>query len=122
VDHHRRVEEPTFTAQRRPDDQHRVEVARSRDNLRHCGLHPVEQRILQQQIVDGLGRQPQFGKQHHTDVARMPRRRQLQMGTCGEDRIGNPPVRLAGGDTQEAMAVHAVETSHPDPTTERRRT
>ena len=48
VYHNRRIEEPAFPAQRRPDDQHRVEVARSRDDLCHCGLHPVEQRILQQ--------------------------------------------------------------------------
>ena len=113
MNHHRGIEEPTFTAQQRSDDQHRVEVARGRDDLSQRCLRPIEQRILQQQIVDGIRRQSQFGKQHHTDVARMPRRRQLQMGTCGEDRIGNPPARHAGGDTQEAMAVHAVETSHP---------
>jgi len=47
VYHHRRIEEPTFTAQRRPNDQHRVDVARARDDLRHRHLCPVEQRILQ---------------------------------------------------------------------------
>ena len=115
--HHRCIEKPTFPAQRRPDDQHRIEVARGRDDLRHRRLRPVEQHILQQQVVDGIGRQPQFRKQHHTDVARMPRRRQLQVRTRREHRIGNPPARHAGGDAQEAMAVHAVETGHPDPAT-----
>ena len=113
VYHHRRIEEPTFPAQRRSDDQYRVEVARGRDNLSHRRLRPIEQRSLQQQIVDSIGRQSQFRKQHHTDMARMPRRRQLQMRARREDRIGNPPARHAGGDAQEAMAVHAVDTSHP---------
>ena len=54
------VVEPAGHAQRGADDQDGKELAGRRDHLGDRFLDLVEQRILQQQVLDGVGRQPEL--------------------------------------------------------------
>ena len=49
------VVESARDAQRRTDDQHREKLARRLDHLGDRPLDLVEQRVLQQQVLDGVG-------------------------------------------------------------------
>ena len=61
MDHHGRVVEAVAPAQRRPDDQHRQEVAAAVDQRQHRGLDGVEQRRLEEQVVERVARDESSG-------------------------------------------------------------
>jgi hypothetical protein len=50
--------------QRRADDQNGKELAGRRHDPGDRLLDLVEERVLQQQVLDGVGRQPELGKDH----------------------------------------------------------
>ncbi len=64
------VVEPAGDAQWRADDQDGKQLVGGRDDLADRLLDLVEQRVLQQQILDGVGRQPELRK-HHDGGARL---------------------------------------------------
>ena len=68
VDHDRAVEEPVAVPQRRPDDEHRPQVRRRRDQLGDRRLHRVEQRVLQEQVVDRVAGQRELGEDRDRDA------------------------------------------------------
>jgi hypothetical protein len=64
MDHNRRVVEPPADAQRGADDQDGKQLARCLDDPGDRALDFVEQGILQQQVLDGVGRKSQLGEDH----------------------------------------------------------
>ena len=69
MDDHGAVVEPAGTAQRRADDQDGEELVGRRDHLGDRSLDLVQQGVLQQQVVDGVGGQPEL-REHHDGGAR----------------------------------------------------
>ena len=109
MDHDGGVEEAALEAQRRADDEHRKEAARSLDELVDGALDGVEQRVLEQEIVDRVGRQAQFGKDHQRGVKRIAFAREPQgLGEVGR-HVGDPHARHAGGDADEVVGVERIE-------------
>ena len=94
------VVEPAGEAQRRADDQDGEELVRGRDDLGDRRLDLVEERILQQQVLDGVGRQSQLGKDHD--------------GRAGLVAFGGQPQRLGEvvGGVGDPGARHAARDSH----------
>src|SRR5690606_25812288 len=108
-DRQRAVVDPPVVAQRRADQQHRAEALARRDDLADRGFRGVEERRLQVQVVDRVGRDAQLGIDQQVDVR--------GVGAAG---FGDDPVavegdvrgahgRRAGGHADEAVAVHRVE-------------
>ena len=64
MDDDRGVVEPARHAERGAHDQDGKEIGRCRHDLGDRPLDLVEQRVLQQQILDGVGRQPEL-REHH---------------------------------------------------------
>ncbi len=66
---HRAVVEALVAAHRSPDDADQLHVARGLYETAQCGLHPVEQGVLEQQVVDRIGAQPQLGEECQVRMA-----------------------------------------------------
>ena len=70
MDDDRSVVEPARDAQRGAHDQDGKELGRRRHDLGDRPLHLVEKRVLQQQVLDGVGRQAEL-REHHDRRARL---------------------------------------------------
>ena len=72
-DHHRTVIQGVAVADRRPDHRHDIRLGRRLRDHGDLPLDLVQQRRLHMQIVDRIGRQRQFGKDHqvHALLARL---------------------------------------------------
>ena len=94
------VVQPAGEAQRRADDQDGKELVRGRDDLGDRRLDLVQERVLQQQVLDGVGRQPQLGKDHD--------------GRAGLVAFGGQPQRLGEivGGVGDPGARHTARDSH----------
>ena len=105
-------------AQRRADDQHRVEVARGSGDLRRVADPVFAVRAHLELAAAGHARHvgvmlfPELGLSSYAIDDLL-----LQAALLDRAEAAVAPARHAGGDAQEAMAVHAVETGHPDPAT-----
>ena len=97
------VVQPAREAQRRADDQDGKELVGSRDDLGDRRLDLVQERILQQQVVDGIGRQSQLGKDHDGRAGLVAFGGQPQR--LGEivGGIGDPGARDAARDWHEVV-------------------
>ena len=78
--------------ERRTDDEHRAQVGGRRDDRGDAVAHGVEQRVLQQQVVDGVAGQAQLREDRDRDAlvvagARLPRAR-LGVGAGSATAIG----------------------------------
>ena len=94
------VVEPARHAQRGADDQDGKELCSTPRPPRRSTLDLVEQRVLQQQILDGVGRQPQL-REHHDRGARL-------VALAGEpQRLGE----VVGG-VGDAGPRHAARNTH----------
>ena len=69
VDHDRAVVDPVALHERRADDEHRQQVGARLDDLGERLLHRVEQRVLEEEVVDGVAAQAQLGEHRHRDVS-----------------------------------------------------
>ena len=110
-DHHRAIVDRAHPADRRAHDQHRREVFAGLGQSGDLGLHPLEQGVLQEQVVDGIGRQPEFREQHQVaglGVA-LPGQRQGLGGV--ETRVAHRHGGRAGGHAHETVTVNGIERS-----------
>jgi hypothetical protein len=94
------VVQPAGKAQRGADDQDGEKLARGGDDLGDRGLDLVQQRVLQQQVFDGVGRQSQLGKDHD--------------GRAGLVAFGGQPQRLGEivGGVGDPGARHTARDTH----------
>ena len=109
MDHHRGVVEPVAEAQRRSDDQDGQQIARSLEEPPDRRFDRVEERILQQQIVDRIAGQAEFGKGGDADAARVAEFRHRDDRRCVGIRVGQGGRNGAGGDADEAMRIDRTE-------------
>ena len=72
-------------------------------------LDLVEQRILQQQIVDRVGRQAELGKDHDRRAGLVALRGQPQRLAEIVGGVGHPGARHAAGDAHELVGVERIE-------------
>ncbi len=95
------VVEPAGDAQRRTDDQDGKELVRRRHDPGDRLLDLVQQRILQQQVLDGVGREPQLGKHHEGGARLVALLGQPQRLGEIEGGIGNAGPGHAAGNAHE---------------------
>ncbi len=115
VDHHRRVVEPARASQGRADDQHRKQFAAGVGDRGDPCFDRIQHRILQQQLVQRIGRDAEFREHHHGRAGRIPLAGQLQRRLDVERRIGRLHARHGRRDADELVAVQAMERTlaHP---------
>ena len=109
VDDDRAVVDARAPRDRRAHDQHGHQVGARRDDLRDRVLHAGEQRVLEEEVVDGVARQAELGEHRHRDVVVVagPRLRDDLGGVGGG--IGQVHGQRARGDAREALRVGGVE-------------
>ncbi len=108
-DHHRTVVERAVVLDRRAHHQHRRErLARGRETF-DLRLDAPQQGVLQEQVVDGVGREPKLREQHQVDAARLAFLGQRQGLGGVEAGIAHGDGRRAGRHAHEAVAVDRVE-------------
>ncbi len=109
------VIEAALHAQGRADHQHRIEPLGRLGQLGDRGLHRFQQGVLQQQIVDSVGRQAQFRESDQAGAAGVGLMRQGQgVGQVG-GRVGHMSARHRRGDAQEVVAVEGMEVEGHGP-------
>ncbi len=89
VDRDGAVEQPPAPPERRPDAEHGRELARRLRQARQRRFHPVEQRVLQVQVVDGVSAEAELRKHHQRGARLVARARQPQ-------RLGDVPADIGG--------------------------
>ena len=96
-------------AQRRADHQHRQQIGGCDHDVEQGVLDRVEQRILQQDVLDRVARQRQLGedRQRHAVVVALARQPQDRRGVGR--RVADRGVVRARGDPDKTLAVAVVE-------------
>ena len=125
VDHDRAVVEPVALAQRRADDEHRAQVAARRDHVARWPQDRVEQRVLQDQVVDRVAAQAQLGEDRDRDALvvarprlrrapsrRWPPGRRPRRHRAGRDP-GEPVVRRPSGSPRSRVCTGAATQCDP---------
>ncbi len=103
------IVESTLAAQGRADDQDREQCLGRLGQLAYGGFHRVQQGILQQQVVYGVGGEAQFRKHDQGGAPGVRLSRQLQcLGHIGHG-VGYNDLRHGGPQAQEAVAVERVK-------------
>ncbi len=95
--------------QGRADDQHRRELLAGLDQSGDLRHHPAQQGVLQEEVVDGVGREPQLREQHQVDAARVAFLGQGQGLGGVEAGVAHGDGRRAGRHAHEAVAMDRVE-------------
>ncbi len=99
------IVEVSAVTQRRPDGKDREEVATGGDQSIELPLHFVEQRVLEQQIIDGIGGNSQLREHHQGDAGLVARSEEIQDIVGVLPRIGDCDMRNAGSEADEFVAV-----------------
>ncbi len=103
------IVEPPPMAQRRPDDDDGMERARSVYQIGKRPLDSPKQRLLLQEIVDGVGGNPKLREKCERGAPLMRLPRQLYRARDVEVGIGDPHPRTSDGDADEAMGMQRKE-------------
>ena len=109
VDDHRAVEDPGAVDQRCADDQHRPQRGGRGDHLGDRRVRGVEQRVLEQQVVDGVAGQAQLREHRDRDavlVGLLGHRDDLRRVGRG---VGDGHGQRARRDPREPVRVRRVE-------------
>ena len=101
----------SVAAQRRADDERRKESREASGDLNDARLDPIEQGILKQQIIDGVSRDPELGKDHQRDVALIALTRQIERLGDIERRIADLDSGYAGRNPDELVAIRETKSS-----------
>ena len=107
------IEEASRMPQRRADDRDGIELAARREQPLDLAFDLVEKRVLEQQILDCVSRQTQFGKEHHRDALVMPGGEEFEDLVGILQRLGDGGPRNAGGDPDQLMRVRGKKRGHP---------
>ena len=113
VNDDRGVVDAVSVAQRRADHEHRQQAAGCGDDVEQCGFDGVEQRILQQDVFDGVPRQGQLREDGQGNPVLVALARQPQYRLSVGCRIADRSVLRACGDPDKALAVAVVEVHGP---------
>ena len=97
------IVEPPGQAQRGADDQDGKQLARGRDDLGDRRLDLVQERVLQQQVFYGVGRQSQLGKDHDGRAGLVAFGGQPQRLGQVVGGVGDPGARNAARDSHEVV-------------------
>ncbi len=109
MDDHGAVVDPVAVAQRGADGDQREQLRRARRDRGHGGLDAVEQRVLEQQVVDRVAAQPELGEDGGGD-ALLRERAQLPEDRLGVGcRVGDRRAARARRDPREAVGVRGAE-------------
>lgn len=113
MDDDRGVVDAVSVAQRRAYHQHRQQVGGGRDDVEQRIFDGVEQRVLQQDVLDRVAGQRQLGKygQRHRVVVAFAGHPQNRLGV-GRG-VPDRGVVCAGGDPHKPVAVGRVEVHCP---------
>ena len=103
------VVDPVALLQRSAHDDHRTQVGGGLGDPGEGVVDRVEQRVLQEQVVDGVAREAQLGedRERHAVV--------VEVAQLGDDRVGvalgvdRDDRQRARGDTGETLGPRAVE-------------
>ncbi len=109
MDHQCRVVDTAAMAQRGTDEQDWRETGRVFQDRGDGLFHAVEQRVLQQQVLDGIAGQGQFRQHRQRHAARVTIPRHGEHGLCVRRGVGERGPDRAGGDAGEAVGVEGVE-------------
>ena len=103
------VEQRMVHAQRQPHHRHRGQAFAGGDDARQRRFAAVEQRALVEQVVAGVGRQPQLGKDHQRRalLRGLLQQRDALLGV--EGRVGDAAARHRHRHAGEALAVQVEE-------------
>ena len=103
------VVDPVPVAQRGTDDQDRRQISRTGHDVGQGRLDRVQQRVLQQDVLDRVAGQGQLGEHHqrHALVLAVAGHPQHRLGVAR--RIGNGGPQRARRDPEKAMAVGRAE-------------
>ncbi|TWG81110.1 hypothetical protein L602_004500000130 [Cupriavidus gilardii J11] len=110
--HHRAVEQLVLHAQRHADDQRAGQRARGIDHPGQSLLAGVQQRLLMEQVVAGIGRQAQFRKRDQRGAVGGGLARQIDGLLRVEQRVGDAAARHGDRDPHEAVRVQIEESAH----------
>ena len=109
VDDDRAVEDPGAVDERRPHHEDRPQVRRRGDDLGDGGVRGVQQRVLQEQVVDGVAGEAELGEHRHRDavLVGLPGHRD-DRGGVGRG-VGDGHRQRARRDPREPVRVRRVE-------------
>ena len=99
------VEKPVHVPQRRADDQDARQLRRCRGQGGEGLFDRVENRLLQQQIVDRIAGQTQLGEHGQDDALGTTEPSLLEHGGGITGRVGDRDRDRAGGDSDESLVV-----------------
>ena len=113
---HRGVVDPVPVAQRRPDDEHRHQLRRRHDKVKHCILDRIQQCVVHDDVLDRVAGQLQF-RVHRTGnvvVVAGPREPQHRFGVGHRipperrDACTRQPARSGGGRPSRSPSLSIV--------------
>ena len=110
INHHRAVEQLLFERHRRADHQHRPQRRARLDQLPDRLPARVQQRVLVEQIIIGVGRNPQLREQGHRHVCFGGLPRQGQGAFEVEGGVGYAQRRQAHRCPYHPMRINRVKT------------
>ena len=109
VDHEADVEDAVLRPQRPADDDHRQQLAAGGDELLDGVEHRVGQRVLLEEVVDRVRREPELGEDDDRRALVRRARGEPERALEVEDGLGRAQVRHRGGHAREPVAVERVE-------------
>ncbi len=112
MDDYAAIVEVSSVPQRRPDGKAREQVTACRDQPVELPLHLVEHRVLEQQIIDRIGGNPELREHHQADAGLVARSEEVQDIVGILPRISDRGMRNAGSEADEFVAVRRKERGH----------
>ena len=109
LDGERAIVDPVAPAQGRADQEQRAEAGGGGDHPLRRGLDRVEQRLLQQQVLDRVGRERQLREYRHRRPGLVAGPREIEHRGGVAIRVGGVAASGAGGDAGEAVPVERAE-------------
>ena len=106
---HRGVVDPVPVAQRRPDHERRQQVRRRHHEVEQRILDGIQQRVLQQDVLDRIAGQRQLREYRQRDVVVVTGPRQPQHRVGVGRRVRERGVVGAGNSPHEAVPIGRIE-------------
>ena len=110
VDDDRAVKELALEAQRRADEEHGGEVRAGFDELGQGVLRRVEQGVLMEQILVGIGGDPQFREERDGSVGFGGAAGEAKDALEVERRVRHPDLRDANRRTDKAVVIDGAKS------------
>jgi hypothetical protein len=112
MDHEAAIVEPPFPAQWRPDHKHRQKLLAGGDQPLNLAGHGIEHRVLEQEIVDRIGREAQLREDHQRDSGLVALVHEIEYLVAVLRRLGDRDLRNANADPDELVAVGREKLGH----------